>query len=466
MNPETKKNRERVLAILFLSFAAVLVYNLLTPMITDDFYFAAQSRSASSISGIFQQNYQMYLTWTGRFIPHLLLRMFLVAPMILFKICNALMFALLSVLIYMNIDRRSRWDPFIMLVIQLGLWLFAVDFADTVLWESGAFNYLWAVVLILGFMTLTNRMDERYRRDPRRMTGMILLLFIFGIAAGSSSENTSGGCLLFLLILTAKSIHDRRKVSPCLFAGLAGNIIGLIFMVRAPGNSIRYTAKHAQEAHAGLYGMFSRIQKVTLSIHDCLFVLLLILTATFIITILQMRHDRKDERIKVLEKRIVFTFLCLATAYALVLTPEPQNRALFGAGIFLLIACVQGVEDILENERKTDAAILVRSMSYIAAASLFLYFFFVYVNCGANLARVYRDEKERESYIVEQRDQGSQDITVAQLHPDFDNRYTIIYGADLTADPGYWVNTMYETYFGVGSIKAIPYEEWEKQYGG
>jgi hypothetical protein len=197
MNPETKKNRERVLAILFLSFAAVLVYNLLTPMITDDFYFAAQSRSASSISGIFQQNYQMYLTWTGRFIPHLLLRMFLVAPMILFKICNALMFALLSVLIYMNIDRRSRWDPFIMLVIQLGLWLFAVDFADTVLWESGAFNYLWAVVLILGFMTLTNRMDERYRRDPRRMTGMILLLFIFGIAAGSSSENTSGGCLLF-----------------------------------------------------------------------------------------------------------------------------------------------------------------------------------------------------------------------------------------------------------------------------
>lgn len=454
------------MAILFLSFAAVLAYNLLTPMITDDFTFASQARKAGSFGGLILQQYQEYMTWTGRILPHFLTRWFFTLPMTLFKILNSVMFSLLSVIIYLNIEGRNKWDPWIMLLSQLGLWIFAVDFADTVLWETGAFNYLWAVTLIFGFMTL-----ERYfykKPFEKRITSVpvILLLFILGVSAGSSSENTSGGCLLYLLILLGSNLSSKRKPGLYLSAGLLGNITGLILMVKAPGNSVRYNAKLSQEAHDGLYGMFSRLQKVTLSIRDCMFLLLVILVATLVVTALQNRHSSRKNILMACRSRLVFTFLAFMTSYALILTPEPQNRAYFGAGIFLLTACIQGIQDITVKERTEDDSILIRTAVYISTAVLLLFFFFRYVDCGANLARVYRDEEERESYIEEQRSQGVTDVTVAQLHPDFDNHYTIIYEADLTDDPAYWVNVMYAEYFGVDSVKAIPYEEWKKQYGG
>ena len=49
---------------------------------------------------------------------------------------------------------------------------------------------------------------------------------------------------------------------------------------------------------------------------------------------------------------------------------------------------------------------------------------------------------------------------MAQLHPAFENRYTVAYESDLVEDDGYWTNVAYETYFEVESISAIPYDDW------
>jgi hypothetical protein len=459
-----KRDRRLTLTILILSFAAVFIYNLLTPMITDDFYFAAESRRAGSFAAILQQNCEEYLTWTGRFVPHLLGRVFLALPAILFKVLNSVMFGLLTWLVYLNIRRRATWDPFVMLLVSLGMWLFSVNFAETVLWETGAFNYLWAVVFILGFMTMMRRTRRRTYSVPAAAV-MAVLSCAFGLLAGSCSENTSGGCLLYMLLLLFSGLRRKEKLRPHFLAGLAGNVAGLLILVRAPGNAVRYDAKQSVELHTGLYGMFARMQKVTLAVRDCHFVLLAVLTAAIVLTALQLRHEPLRRRITANKDILVFGFLAAATSYALILTPEPQNRALYGAGIFLLIAAVQGVRNITLREAAEDRSILMRSVCYCATAVLLLYFFFLYVDCGANLARVNRDEEERETYIAEQKDAGNDDIVVAQLHPDFNNRYTIIYSADLTDDPAYWVNGMYENYFGVTSIRAIPYDEWETRYG-
>ena len=36
---------------------------------------------------------------------------------------------------------------------------------------------------------------------------------------------------------------------------------------------------------------------------------------------------------------------------------------------------------------------------------------------------------------------------------------------EMTEDPGYWINIYYEQYYGVASISAIDYDEWEDLIG-
>ena len=36
---------------------------------------------------------------------------------------------------------------------------------------------------------------------------------------------------------------------------------------------------------------------------------------------------------------------------------------------------------------------------------------------------------------------------------------------EMTDDPGYWINIFYEEYYGVPSIRAIPYDDWVEANG-
>lgn len=78
--------------------------------------------------------------------------------------------------------------------------------------------------------------------------------------------------------------------------------------------------------------------------------------------------------------------------------------------------------------------------------------------------RIYRDIRERSEYIEEQKTLGNDDIVVARLHPDFNNRYTEAYDSELSEQPYYWINVGYENYYGVKRITAIDYDEWASKY--
>ena len=47
---------------------------------------------------------------------------------------------------------------------------------------------------------------------------------------------------------------------------------------------------------------------------------------------------------------LLFFFIFIATCFALVLTSEPVARAYFGAGIFLMVSCVQGIIDVADKD--------------------------------------------------------------------------------------------------------------------
>ncbi len=505
------KKQKQVYMILILSMAGVLVFNLLTPMMTDDYSYGAQVKEAAGLFDLVRQEARHYMTWNGRSVVHFLLRIMLFLPPVIFKSLNTLVFGVLSCCLYYFACTRKTasqgdntagglsWDPFAMLLIQLGLWLFTVDFSETVLWETGAVNYLWGTAIILGFMTfVTAGLRKRgflpgtaipgrpYTPEedsaPKEKAVVLIGTFLFGLAAGWCNENTSGGCVLYMLYLmfitdfvidegngAGKSRARLNRIPLFLRTAAAGNLLGLIIMVMSPGARAREA--FTQENHTGLYGLFARFQKTTLTVREYFLPLLAALCVLCILWILMDKesgagirtlfaHWKDDAAVP------LFVFLFLATTYAIILTVQPQPRAYFGAGIFLLVSVVRMILDVRDKEigsaGEGSGTIAARALCYGTAAVLTLSFLFTYIDCGAQLARINRDSKERVAYIEQKKAEGADEIIVAQLHPAFENRYTVAYESDLVEDDGYWTNVAYETYFEVESISAIPYDEWKE----
>ncbi len=461
--------------ILLISFAAVFVFNYLTPMMSDDYTYGAEVNQAAGLSDLFRQEYNQYMHWIGRSVVHMILRIFLSLPVIVFKVLNSLCFMALTLLIYANMQHRKVYDPLVLLMITLGLWLFAVDFRQTILWQTGACNYLWGTTIILGFMTVMTKVFEKQLKDAsneayKGAKGVFLCLgvFLFGVIAGWCSENTSGACLLYLLFLYMHLQMGKKRTSLPLMAAMAGNVVGFLFMALAPGNAERGQVR--TELHSGLFGMVSRFQKITMIIRNYFFVLLAILFIISIVLFLQNRKNGKGAALKSLRHPFIYTFLFFATCYALILTTATQARAFFGAGIFLLMAVIQALIEALNTEEKIDeenekGSAAVRGITYSVVAILSMYLLFVWFDCGANVARIYRDMNERTAYILEQKEAGETDITVGKVHTDFYNDFSCADEVELSDDPGYWTNVGYESYFGVESIRAIPYDDWAVQAG-
>ena len=456
------KRKALFIIMLIISFAAILVFNLLTPYTSDDYSYGAEVRNAGSITKLLGQEYQQYISWTGRSVVHMILRIFLCHSVIIFKVLNSVVFVLLTLLIYWNVYtcEDHKYNTMRLLMITLLLWLTGIAFPQTVLWEVGACNYLWGTTIILSFVTL-------YRFGIRKVSGgyytgiagSILLAigaYAGGVLAGWCNENTSGGGLLFTLFFLILWIRSNKgellklTIRPWMITGILGQISGLAVMVLAPGNSIRASA--IEENHAGIYGMFSRVQKITLMIRDDFFWLIVAFIVCYILCRIQGVINSE------MCNALVFFAISIITSYAMMMAPDQQNRAFFGAGIFMILAVVQMIEYVGNTE------IWIMLCKESAVYIMLLYFVFTYIDCGAQNARIYRECKTREEYIIKQKQAGVDDITVPQLHKEFANRYTCVYESELSEDPFYWTNGQYEEYYGVTTIRAIPYDEWQQKY--
>ncbi len=445
----SEKNRKiAFVGLVIVSFLTILIYNIFTPAMTDDLTYGKIVEGADSFLDLIRQEQHQYMTWTGRSVNHMILRCFLSMDKWFFNICNSLAFVALTLLMYYNIERKKRYDFFVYLLICLFLWTFGVSFAQTVLWETGACNYLWGSTIIMGYITVFKHCRLADYEGTSQIAPAIAL-FLMGILAGWCNENTSGGCILLVVIWTGFYIYEKHRVRLWMLSGIAGNLIGFLFMVLAPGNANRM--QYMEEEHSGLFAIISRWQKCNLAIRNHFFILIAICIVVFILVRLQQAEWEKSKNM------LTFFFVFAATCYALVLVPEPVARAYFGAGIFLMISCVQGIVDV------SDKDLYLRALKLSAVSVFALYFVFTYIDCGANLMRIYRESQERFAYIEEQKAAGNMDITVPLLRPAFENKYSDAYNSELSAeDSGYWVNVGYATYFEVNSISAVPREEWEE----
>lgn len=436
--------------IVLLSFAAIWIYNILTPVMSDELLFDAGVYQ--TWTDFFVKEYERYMTWNGRSVLQGLMTIACLIPKRIFNFVNSVSFVLLSLFIYWNIEGRKKYDCFLYVLIQLCIWNLSVDFSQTVLWLSGACNYLWGMTIIMGFLTAYRYLLKETKGVGNRIL-IVIGMFFFGVLAGWMNENTSGGAILIVLLMTAIYIYENHKVERWMVTSIGGMVVGFLFMFLAPGNKIRGDIMKAEETYSGIAALVSRGLKVIKSIDKYLFVYIIV------IIMLGTYFYYKKYKLEEFKEVAIFAVASLATAGVLIFTPEPMPRAYFGANIYMMIAALQMVQKI----RVEDTWLMTLKTGGILVAAVAM--IFVYIEEGANLARVLREVEEREEYILEQTAQGNYDLTLPMLRPQFESKYTFMYESDISDDEEFWINKVFCIHYGLEHITAVPREEWDEYMG-
>ena len=264
-------------------FAFMLALNHFMPIHRDDYDYSliwGTGVHVGAFSDVLTSAMQHYLLHGGRMMTVICLDLFLWLGKPAFDAANALMFLALVVLVTMHARRTlTFWHaPGLFAAAGLLLWLSLPHFGEVAVWKSGSTVYLWSAVPALLFLlpynlALKNAATER----STRRTGAILPMFLLGILAGWSIEN-----LAVTVVVTAfgSALYLRKRhgfLPAWMIVGAFGALLGLIGLVAAPGNYVRYDAQGADKdilAHIG--NQFAGQGEMVLY---CLPALLLILTA-------------------------------------------------------------------------------------------------------------------------------------------------------------------------------------------
>lgn len=444
--------RNKKILVILATYLVMVVLNFLTPLIADDIEYMYKT---TSFSTILHDEYTQYMTWTGRSVVHIIARIFLLMPKTVFNLINPLIYVLLTLLIY-KITTKNKTVFFIFkyLLINVFLWLFVPAFGQTILWETGAANYLWGGIIVVSFLFIYHRYYEKEKELPFNTIINSMMIAVLGVFAGWCNENTSGGMILIVLGYIYLYYQRKQPLKLWMFSGLLGAIFGLFMMVTAPGNAYRasYFARSQWSLFRKLYSGIFSITKTLYENSLSLFVLMAILIVLGII------FNQHKEWLRL---SYIYLFAGVATIYVLALSPAGLDwgRSFFGGILFIIVAMAFEWPDQIA---KSPQGIFYGVISGI----LITHFLFTFVLGVNDIILSYRDINQQYHYVKEQKKQGNLNPVIADFTIYNSTGHTAYSGglSHVKTDITKQVNRANAKYFGLESIRSVPKNVWEEIY--
>ena len=428
------KNQKRIFLVLI--FISMLILNFLTPLLADDYSYGLNlnSKRISSIIDIFDYQVWHYFNWGGRTIAHTLAQTFLIFPKAIFNVLNSFIYTVLIYLIYLHgkLNRKNKDYPYILLLIHLLLWFTIPVFGQSFIWLIGSCNYLWTTVIILYFLWLyrKNSLSEKWYN--------LLFMFILGLLAGWTNENTSAGLIIILAFsLIINKVETRKfELSKTRLFGIIGTLAGFVIMICAPGNYIR-SAEFKDHTFI-IIKIIKRALDITNNLENIILPLLIVI---IILISLKIYHKKKVEK-------EAYTFILggFAAIYAMVLSPTFPKRAWTGAIIFFVIAIVILIYDLdtinhLYKFILVDFCIIL-SIIYIGQ----------YINTARDINYLRHTWNDRIDIINESSKDKIFEFYKYETYNSKNPAYDL---SDIGDDPEEWPNNSISKYYGINGIKAI-----------
>ena len=241
-------------------FAFMFALNHFMPLHRDDYDYAMIWKTGAhiaSLSDVIFSGTQHYLLHGGRTVTVFCLQLFLRLGKTAFDIANALMFLALITLVTMHARRAlTFWHaPRLFAAAAFLLWLSLPHFGEVAVWKSGSTVYLWSAVPAFLFLLPYNLVLKHPATGTRtRCTWAVPPMFLLGILAGWSIENLAV-TVVVVAFGTALYLWKQHGFLPAwMIAGALGALTGLVGLVAAPGNYVRYDVQGAGKgllAHIG-----------------------------------------------------------------------------------------------------------------------------------------------------------------------------------------------------------------------
>lgn len=412
----------------------------------------------SSFKDLYDSQVLHYFTWSGRFVSHTLAQFFLWTEKGFFNVCNALVFTLLVAEIYWCSHKGIKTlkaDVGMLCGIFFALWAFSPGFGDVFLWLDGACNYLWTTVIILGFLLPYIRRYYLFSEDihPNRISS--LCMFLGGIIAGCTNENTVCWVILLLVVFVFR-LRKSEKIEHPLYLGVVGIVIGYVLLMFAPGNTARLLAERSS------YNWFTWSG---IGIKVALLILLLLyfqsLLWFFNLRSLHTLSQKANENIELAKEVMLAKIMCAASfcmTFLMLFSPNFLPRSAFPGSVFLIIAAcmllrIQDEYAITLISKRVKRVVCVVGM-----------FFFVITTVATFYGTYYYGEQVRDIVAqVKASDYAkSSVINVSSIRPVHDVINTASYYHlnffKMSDDEKDWRNVAFARYYGIKGIRMVKYE--------
>lgn len=403
------------------------------------------TRRIDSFSDILASGYSYYMTWGGRVIAQMLAMFFLWVGRPWFNLAMAagiilLLFSIQWIAHEGRITFALR--PFDILMTFLCFWSFNINFPGTVVWIDGACNYFFPLLAVMIF--LIPYIHRYFTDEERRKPGyFILFMFILGVLAGDSNENTI--CWIGLSGLVYLVYYGKRKkLEFWMVTGMAGLTIGYGLLMLSPGNVIRM--KESGEAFQFLFLDMDHLR----SLGFCF------LVQSFLWMYLWMAYRRR----KYLQVnkygrhiRLAYWFAVMSILFNLIMlfSPESPFRAAFPSLIFLMTAVmlIHRVTQLSEKNIVKAKACSVLSLLWI------LYFCFTF---STSVVLYYNQHLYMGNMIRQAESLSGKNLVLKVTgEPDVLKKWVLLTGmhafnSPVEKDVNHWRNVAFARYYGIKGI--------------
>ncbi|WP_221412195.1 DUF6056 family protein [Dysgonomonas sp. 25] len=405
-------------------FGLILLMNVLTPMIADDFcylfIYGDFETKVTSLSDIVLSQKNHYYMWGGRSVVHFIAQALLLLPPLVIDILNTFVYLAYAGLIYLLAKGRGRNSLSLFILINIAVWFMQPAFGDTILWITGSANYLWGSVLILLFL-LPYRMYEGTKDKLPLSIAKLILFFLFGIIAGWTNENTAAAMIVIAALFLVYYRSHKWAIPAWAFSALAGAIVGYLIMILAPGNQMRAGEASTLDPMVIAY----RFIMHTISfVNYCG-----VLNILYIICGVLAYYFARSSRNKPLNLSFIFFAGVLAAVYSMIFSPSFPPRAWFGVITFNIVAL-----GILFYHLDFKA-IYFRQMRNLLLAALGVAFLFSAYPAFKDLCNLHQVVSEREQLADEAKAQGRSYVEFERynakskfVHSEDPKAYEFMYG--------------------------------------
>lgn len=421
-------NRAVLALVLTLIGTLMLLLNLHTPLMMDDYDYSFSWATGERLAGVLDiaaSQAAHYRLWGGRSVVHFLAQLFLYWGKPVFNVANTAVYLLLLCEMTALAGKRGQGFDWRMPLVAHALLMLTVPFFGTVfLWLDGACNYLWGTALALVPLLIVKSEREGGFFDAELSRGWIALPLCF--LAGWTNENTACGVLAAVLLLTVFDKLRGGRVRAWRVAALIAQALGVALVLLAPGNFARAGAETSRGMMAELAYRFA----VT---SYCLLRYAGIPAVLTLIALLAARRKKAAVRAKTV---CVLLGAALLSAYALLGSPQISDRSLTAVVVLTISALLAVWADLVGGPDRRDLPVL-------AAFAVCLAFM------GGGAVRSVRSHETawlaQTEAIEAAAAAGETDVTAASVPKT--SRFTM----DITLEesPDAWPNSTLSKYYGV-----------------